>query len=166
MEFEKQEELSKSLDVVKSSAAKLIAQGNELTERIISETDPSKLDDLTQLFNINQKKKDIARVNRLSNLLELVDDEAITRFTEYPDAIDNDQLIAYMRTTQQAIQNTTQSINQTPLIQINNTKAEINVNNNISGLDRQSRERVLNVVNSILAAAKTQDEDVFDVTPD
>lgn len=147
-----------------SPDAALVQEGNNLTTEILKENDPAKLEDLTNLFNINQKKKNIARLNRLSNLLELIDTEAIERITAYPDAIDNDQLISYMNATQNAIKISNNSISQdAPLIQINNTKNEIRVDTETSGLDRASRARVLEVVNSILNSAKN--DEVIDVTP-
>ena len=147
-----------------SPDAALVQEGNNLTTEILKENDPAKLEDLTNLFNINQKKKNIARLNRLSNLLELIDTEAIERITAYPDAIDNDQLISYMNATQNAIKISNNNISQdAPLIQINNTKNEIRVDTETSGLDRASRARVLEVVNSILNSAKN--DEVIDVTP-
>ena len=148
-----------------SPEASLVEEGNDMTKNILQENDPAKLEDLTNLFNINQKKKNIARINRLSNLLELIDTEAIERITAYPDAIDNDQLISYMNATQNAIKISNNNVTQeAPLIQINNTKTETSVNAESSGLDRASRARVLEVVNSILNSAKSE-EDVIDVTP-
>ena len=148
-----------------SPDAALVQEGNNLTTEILKENDPAKLEDLTNLFNINQKKKNIARLNRLSNLLELIDTEAIERITAYPDAIDNDQLISYMNATQNAIKISNNHISQdAPLIQINNTKNEIRVDTETSGLDRASRARVLEVVNSILNSAKN--DEVIDVTPE
>ena len=55
-----------------------------------------------------------------------------------------------MDSTQQTINNVSQSINQVPFIQINNQKNEININSNSSGLDRDSRAKVLEVVTAIL----------------
>ena len=69
-----------------------------------------------------------------------------------------------MNATQNAIKISNNNVTQeAPLIQINNTKTEISVNTESSGLDRASRARVLEVVNSILNSAKS--EDVVDVTP-
>lgn len=162
MEFDVEVAIDNALEPPK---AELIQEGNDLTAKILSENDPAKLEDLTSLFNLNQKKKNIARINRLSNLLELIDTEAIERVTAYPDAIDNDQLISYMNATQNAIKIANNGVTQeAPLIQINNTKTEISVNPQSSGLDRAARARVLEVVNSILNSAKS-DDDVIDVTP-
>ncbi len=142
-----------------SLTAKLFGDSDELVEQIINEKDPDKINDLTQLFKMSQAKKDVARTNRLSKLLEVIDDEVIMRFTSTPEAFDNDQLLKYMDVTQRTIYNVSDSINKVPTIQINNQSNEIHINN--SGLDRSSRAKVLEAVNSILNSAN-----VIDITPD
>lgn len=142
-----------------SLTAKLFGDSDELVEQIINENDPDKINDLTQLFKMSQAKKDVARTNRLSKLLEVIDDEVIMRFTSTPEAFDNDQLLKYMDVTQRTIYNVSDSINKVPTIQINNQSNEIHINN--SGLDRSSRAKVLEAVNSILNSAN-----VIDITPD
>lgn len=142
-----------------SLTAKLFGDSDELVEQIINENDPDKINDLTQLFKMSQAKKDVARTNRLSKLLEVIDDEVIMRFTSTPEAFDNDQLLKYMDVTQRTIYNVSDSINKVPTIQINNQSNEIHINN--SGLDRSSRAKVLEAVNSILNSAN-----VIDIAPD
>lgn len=142
-----------------SLTAKLFGDSDELVEQIINENDPDKINDLTQLFKMSQAKKDVARTNRLSKLLEVIDDEVIMRFTSTPEAFDNDQLLKYMDVTQRTIYNVSDSINKVPTIQINNQSNEIHINN--SGLDRSSRAKVLEAVNSILNSAN-----IIDITPD
>lgn len=166
-DIELEEELDKallpqSMDGVNS--ASLIKQGNDLTKQIIEEDDPQKIEDLSQLFALVSKKKNIARTNRLSNLLELIDDEVIHRFTTTPESIDNDQLEKYMRTTQQSIYNIDIAMQNAPQIQINN---QTNVNINSSGLNRESRAKVLEAVREILNSSLQDNESdvIIDITP-
>lgn len=166
-DIELEEELDKallpqSMDGVNS--ASLIKQGNDLTKQIIEEDDPQKIEDLSQLFALVSKKKNIARTNRLSNLLELIDDEVIHRFTTTPESIDNDQLEKYMRTTQQSIYNIDTAMQNAPQIQINN---QTNVNINSSGLNRESRAKVLEAVREILNSSLQDNESdvIIDITP-
>jgi hypothetical protein len=77
------------------SADKLRIQGNEITEKIINEDNPDELDKLTQLFALNQKKKQIARTNKLSNLIDKVDDEVVSRFNNVPEIIEDRDLLKY-----------------------------------------------------------------------
>ncbi len=156
--FEKEEEIDKSLFPVKQDGvqtATLSKQGNELTNKIISENDPDELDKLTQMFSLNQKKKQIARTNKLSNLLELVDDEVISRFTGAPELIENDDLLKYWKTTQETIAQNNNDDQELPRVQINNT-----VNISSSGLNRESRAKVLEAVQEIL-----KNSNVIDIDP-
>lgn len=140
--------------------AKLNLEATEITNQIISEKDPSKIDDLTQLFLLNKKKKDLVRINKLSNLIDVIDDEVIARFEEEPESFDNDQLIKYMSSTQQIVNSTLQGINNTPAILINNQKNEIHIND--SGLNRESRAKVLEVIDNILK----NNPDIIDIEED
>lgn len=164
-QFEKEEEIDNSLFPTQAkgvNTSELFRQGNDLTTKIIEETNPDELDNLTKLFTLNQKKKQIARTNKLSNLLELVDDEVINRFTQFPEAIENDDLLKYWKTTQETINQHNQDEQELPHIQINN---QTNVNINSSGLDRESRAKVLEAVQEILKSSLQNDENVIDINP-
>ena len=137
----------------------VIEEGNKIVEKIMSEEDPNELDKLTQLFNVNQKKKEIARVNKLSNLLNSIDNKVEERITQYGDIIEDKDLINYWKVTQENVSNRTDEDNQLPKITINNTQ---NINVNSSGLNRESRAKVLDIVSKILGDAKT---DIVDVEP-
>ena len=155
-DFIREEEIDSSLLPTGEDApvvSVLIEKGNEITNNIIKEEDPSKLDELSQLFALNQKKRQLVRVNKMSNLLELVDDEVISRFVNNPDVIEDEDLLKYWRATQDTIK-TTDGDEQLPKITINNTQ---NINVNSSGLNRESRAKVLDVVNQILNGVKQGD---------
>lgn len=127
----------------------LYTESNDIVQQIINEKDGSKLNDLTNLFKFNQKKKDILRANRLSNLLNQIDNEVQERITTMPESFDNYALLKYMEATQNSVSGIYQNIDKQPLIQINNQKNEININGS-SGLDRDSRARVLEAVTAII----------------
>ena len=137
---------------------KLTLEGNDLTNQIIEEKDASKLEDLTKLFLLNKKKKDLARINKLSNLIDTIDNEVIARMNEEPESFNNDQLVKYMTATQQIVDNTAQSIEAVPLVQINTQKNEIHIDD--SGLNKESRAKVLEVITSILNESKVIDAEV------
>lgn len=136
----------------------LYLEATDIVNKIIEEQDSSKLEELTKLFTLNQRKKDIARINKLSQLLNLVDDEVTNRLIDAPEDFDNDQLINYMSKTQQAMSAIESSLDQKPLIQINNQKNEVNING--SGLNRESRAKVLETVMAILNGGA---EDIIDI---
>lgn len=153
-------------DIVVSPSNKLSITGNDLIEEIINETDSDKVEDLTNLFKINQKKRNLARINKLSNLLDTIDKEVIERLNNSPETFRNETLLAYMESTQKSINNIEQSVDQVPLIQINNQKNEINIANS-SGLNRESRQKVLDTVMAILnnETEEAKDKDIIDITP-
>lgn len=130
------------------NAELLKEESKDLVSQIISEKDPDKLKDLSALFDMNQRKKNIARMDKLANLLEMVDDEVLMRWATDPASFDNDQILSYMTSTQSQINNIKSSMEKTPLVQINSQKIEINNN---SGLDQDSRKRVQEVVMAILS---------------
>lgn len=144
--------------IVKSPVASLIAEASDLTEQIIKEKDPGKLQDLTNLFKQNQLKKNLVRSNRLNNLLEVIDDEVIMRVSTSPEQISNKDLLGYMNSTQQAIQNSFSVYEQLPTIQVNTIENNVNINSD--HLSKESRAVVMNKVKDILAQLNS---DVIDV---
>lgn len=133
----------------------LEVQGNDITNKIINEEDPDELDKLTQLFSLNQKKKQIARKNKLSILLDKVDNEVMTRIDERSWDIEDRDLLKYWSTASDIVNSNEEDT--LPRIQINN---QTNINLNQSGLSRESRAKVLDVVNKIINSAN---DDIIDV---
>lgn len=133
---------------VPKKTTELAKRQSDLVDQIIDEENVDKFNELTALFQMNQKKKNIARVAKLSSLLDIIDNETLVRFTEEPEAFDNDQLVKYMDVTQKSITNIENTLEKAPLIQINNQKNEINIAS--SGLTRESRRNVLEAVRAIL----------------
>jgi hypothetical protein len=135
-----------------------------LIEQIIAEKDEQKVRDLTQLFNANQNKKTMARVNKLSDLLDTITDQALVRFTSRPDEISNKELFDGLKVVQDLIergQKQVSGINNTdvPLIQVNQQTNEVNIGGTASNLNRDSRERVKSAVLSLLNSITTNTSD-------
>lgn len=124
-----------------------------LIEQLIVETDEQKTRDLTYLFNANQNKKTIVRVNKLSDLLDKITDQALTRFTARPDEISNKELFDGLKVVQDLIergQKQVSGVGEMPLIQVNQQNNEVNIGNSSKNLNRESRERVKSAVLSLL----------------
>ena len=128
----------------------------EILNQIIASTDSNKTKDLTCLFNENQNKKTMLRINKMSDLLDTITDQAMTRFTARPDEISNKELLDSMKVVSELIDKGNKQINsvETPLIQINQQNNEVNLgdSNVKGGLSRDSRERVKNTVTDLLAS--------------
>lgn len=128
----------------------------EILNQIITSTDSTKTKDLTCLFNENQNKKTMLRINKMSDLLDVITDQAMTRFTARPDEISNKELLDSMKVVSELIDKGQKQVNsvETPLIQINQQNNEVNVGDSSirGGLSRDSRERVKNTVTDLLAS--------------
>ena len=142
-----------------SKYAKLVKEGNDIADKIINASTTEELNEVTNLFLANQRKKDMIRSHKLSSLLGIIDDEVINRFTDRPEDFDNTELLNYMNSTQRNIDSITRSLDEKPIVQINNQHNEINIGS--SGLNRESRVKVLNAVQDILNSL--QDGDVDDI---
>lgn len=144
-------------------------ESKALIDKIISEQDEQKVRDLTQLFNVNQNKKTMARVNKLSDLLDTITDQALARFTSRPDEISNKELFDGLKVVQDLIERGQKQVSgagETPLIQLNHQTNEVNINGTASTLSRDSRERVKTAVLGLLSSlntAATQNVDETDI---
>lgn len=152
------EKAATELVLVKPSS--LNEESLALIEQIIAATDEQQTRDLTQLFNANQNKKTMIRVNKLSDLLDTITDQALARFTARPDEISNKELLDGLKVVQDLIergQKQVSSVGETPLIQVNQQTNEVNIGGTASNLNRDSRERVksavLNLLSSITAVS-------------
>lgn len=136
----------------------LSSESKNLLSQIIAETNEQKARDLTQLFNANQNKKTMVRVDKLSDLLDTITDQALTRFTTRPDEISNKELFDGLKIVQDLIergQKQVSGVGETPLIQVNQQTNEVNIGNN--ALSRDSRERVKSAVMALLNGLTNQD---------
>ena len=125
-----------------------------LLNQIIKETSVSKVNDLTELFNINQNKKTMARMDKMSDLLDLLTDKLIERVTKRPDELSHKDILDAMKTASDMIDKGNKQINNqenVPLIQINNQDNSVNVDTSLGDLKtRESRERVKSAVAAVL----------------
>ena len=133
----------------------LSEESKALIEQIIAETDEQKTRDLTCLFNANQNKKTMVRVNKLNDLLDTITDQALTRFTARPDEISNKELFDGLKIVQDLIergQKQVSGVGETPLIQVNQQNNEVNIGGPTGNLSRESREKVKNAVLGLLGS--------------
>ena len=78
----------------------------------------------------------------------------IDRFENNPQVIEDRDLYRYWQTTSDIVNNKTEDDISLPRVQINN-QTNINVNQ-LSGLNRESRAKVLDAVNKILGEATNE----------
>lgn len=160
-------ELSILTDPEKVAQARTLLNEESLAliSQIVKESDIEKTKDLTYLFNVNQNKKTMIRVNKLSDLMDVITDQAVARFTNRPDEISNQDLMNSLKTVQDLIERGTKQasgVQDTPLIQINQQTNEVNVGDTGINLGRDSRERVKNVVSNLLSNLLAQQQNTTD----
>lgn len=141
----------------------------DIAQQILDTDDQDKVKDLTQLFNLNQAKKNVLRVLKLNELLDKISDQMMLRFEHRADEFSNVDLLNYMNTVQTAIEKANKSlslVSDMPLISVNNTTVNVEVGGNV--LTRESRNRITEVVQLLLNKAKDAgvitDEDIIDTT--
>lgn len=161
IDSEEQENDNKTALVI--SKPSLNDESLALIEQIIAESDEQKTRDLTYLFNANQNKKTMVRVSKLSDLLDTITDQALTRFTSRPDEISNKELFDGLKIVQDLIergQKQVSGVNETPLIQVNQQTNEVNIGGAGSNLSRDSRERVKSAVLGLLDSLTAKQSEV------
>ena len=130
----------------------LLSQSSqEIADKIATSNEMSEVKDLTQLFNLNQAKRNVYRLLKLNGLLDKIDDAIVERINKNPNLFNNADLINYLNAVQNSIEKSTKlvgGVETAPLIQINNT--ENNVNIATEQLTSEERQRILTALSSIM----------------
>ena len=153
-EEEATQESAPSTALTAVNAEDLNKESLTLINQIIAESDIEKTKDLTHLFNINQNKKTMVRIDKLSGLQDHLVDQFAKRVAERPDEISNKELMDGIRIVQDIIergQKQVEEVEQTPLIQFNQQNNSVNIGEDSTRLSKESRDRVKNAVLSLLS---------------
>lgn len=138
-------------------------KSRELAQEILNTEDFDKVKDLTALFNMNTKKRNVVRVLKMTELLDNVTDKVIDRFNKTPDNFTNEDLLKYMQVTEASIEKANKNLDmveEAPAIQLNqNNQVNINIGETLT---RDSRERINDAVQSIIKKLQHNDN-VIDV---
>lgn len=145
----------------------LDASSNELAQKIIDENDLTTVQNLTHLFNLNQAKKNVLRVIKMSSLLDKITDQITERVERRPGEFSNNDLLNYMNVVQASIDRANKSLNlvdETPAIQLN--QVNINVNDE-DVLSKDSRDKVTDAIKSIMNKLNNlQSVEKIEITPE
>lgn len=148
-----------------NSLITLNADKEEIVEKINETDDVEELKNLTNLFEISLAKKEIARTSKQSDLLDKLTDIAEERISK-GDYLTNDEVLNYHRAFQSNVDKSKKNLNNDVTEATNkvaNTINEININVNDTSISRESRERILGVVDMILKSSNNdiEQEDVL-----
>ena len=131
----------------------LITKTDDLVMEIVSQNDPTKLQDLTHLFNLAQTKKAVLRTQTYNELLDNVTEQMRERVTKRADQFSNKDLLDYVNVITTAAEKAAKQIGlveDIPLIQIN-TQNNIEINDG-SNLSKESRQKVMDAVSATLSS--------------
>lgn len=129
---------------------KLDASISSTVANLIKSDDPREIKDLTVEFNLAQSKKNILRSLTLNDLLDKVSSKVYDRIEYSAGEMKDSDLIEYLKVTQDILDKTLKNSHTTEsadAIQLTQQNVNINIGEN---LNRESRERVVDVVNTIL----------------
>ena len=150
-----------SSDIVVRDTLELVeqqvdAESERLLSLVNSSTSSQELQDLTNLFNISQKKKEMLRIKKLDGLMDAIIDNIDNRLSNYEYMEDKD-LIGYMKVVQNSIDKSSSKVNEvseTPSIQFNQQNINVKVGDGIdlNTVSRESREKVVDFINNFLKA--------------
>lgn len=164
-----------STALVTVDTANLNAESLEILNQIIAveSNNIDKTKDLTYLFNQNQNKKTMVRLDSLSNLQDKLVGLLSKRVVDRPDEMSNQEVMQALKIVQDIMDRSTKNIMgvdaQAPLIQINQQDNSVNMGNGgLSSAPRESRDRVKNAVMSLLSsindATAAQPQDVVEAS--
>ncbi len=140
----------------KNKALTVNSSINDLSNRLLIETDLEEFNKIKNLFDLNLKKKEIVRLGKLSELQELTINEMSNRLINRSDCFNNQDLLNYFKTIEDAISRGDTSLDNINTTNIQITQNQINMTSEDT-LDRQSKQKVLEAVKAILNKANSID---------
>ena len=138
------------IEVQENKELSLDTPQEELEKQLLSENDLDRLNQVINLFNLNIKRKDMVRTSKLNDLQDKITDQMSDRLSNRAGEFSNKDLLEYYKVIQDTISKADNSLDEidTPAIQINQQQININTETELS---RESKERVKDVINQILA---------------
>ena len=134
---------------------------SEDEQQLLTSNSKDEVDQIINLFNQNLKKKELLRIGKLSELQDLIVEQAEKRLTKYSDEFSNKDLIEFFKTFQTTLQNTDKSMDNIPQIQI--TQNQLNLSIEPPEFDQDSRQRILNAVRMLLNQPETDQKGFVEI---
>ena len=130
----------------------------ELEERLLSENDSDEIKNIIDIFNLNIKKKNVIRTEKLSQLQDAISEQMRKRIENNADAFSNKDLLDYFKTIQETVDKSDMYSEVKVPVQINQ---QINISTD-NELDRASKEKVLAAINAILSKQNNKSDESID----
>lgn len=139
---------------------------DDMKNRLMSTSSKKELEEIVSIFNLDIAKKNLMRSAVYSDLVDKVIDEMSKRVEKTPGQFSNKDLLEYMNALQAQLSKNTLENKELPNIAIQQNI--VNVNSPLSDFDRDSKNRMREVLKNILSATTQGDiiEDEFVETED
>ena len=150
------EETKNEIIESKSDELSISSSPNEIVAKLDDVNSVDEFKNVANLFSLSIMKKSMSRASAQSDLLDEILDRVKDRVTNHHDEMSNKDLIDYMNAMQNGLdysKKTMAGIDETPPITINSTHNDVRIGVD-TGLDRSSRERVIDAVKKLLTDAK------------
>ena len=125
-----------------------------IAQQIVSEDDAESVKKLVTLFNANQQKKSVLRVLKLEELIDTITDKVKERVDKRADELTSQELLQCLQVITNSIEKANKDLSGIQDVPIISYSQNNQINVNITdGLSRESREKITDVVRSILNKA-------------
>lgn len=135
----------------------------DFEDKVLNASDPNDLKDLTQLFNFNQAKKNLLRLQKLSILNDGVVSKIERRLLERPDDFSNRELLDYLQVINSVLDKQSKSqddVLDKPMITYQqNNQVNVNIANDLT---RESRDKITNLISEILNAGNLENLQILE----
>ena len=130
---------------------------------IIDTEDPKAIKSLVDMFNLAQVKKSVIRMSTMDDLLDGITDQMKQRILKNANMFSNKDILDYMNAVTGAMdkaQKNITAVNAEPVINFNQQNNTVVINNDgpADKLSRESREKIGNAVQSMLAYFQAQQQ--------
>lgn len=136
----------------------------EVLEKLVKADTKDEVTDLTNLFNLNQVKRNAIQVNALNGVKDTLIQQMADRLSKTPNNFNNTDIANWMKVVQQALDTSQKSVDQIstmPTI-VNQQNTQVNVNV-IDNLSKDSRDRIADAIKAIIENNKKTSEDVQEI---
>lgn len=153
---EKIAEIATVLDQTSSPVPLSKTETSNILSNIVLASNKPELVKQLELFNMNQTKKNAARIIKLEDLLDKVEDEVANRFNKRPDNMSNKEVIDYMTAISAQIDRSQKRVDimtgdDAIPISVVGESTENNYNINLgTDLNKDNKENVVDAIKSIL----------------
>lgn len=135
----------------------------DFEDKVLNAGDPNDLKDLTQLFNFNQAKKNLLRLQKLSVLNDDVVSKIERRLLERPNDFSNKDLLDYLQVINNVLDKQSKSqddVLDKPMITYQqNNQVNVNIANDLT---RESRDKITNLISEILNAGNLENLQILE----